>query len=740
MKQKILLLFALLSFATISKAQDTEFWFVAPDISENTSCGPFDAPLILAISNATEMIGEATITLYNNGSPIIVTNSIPANGLWKYDISNVDKGRVENPRSQAGNVTKYGIHIKSTIPVTAYYQATAPCNQDIFALKGSSALGIEFYVPMVHDSYYHTTTAPVYLTPVPYDQIDIVASEDGTIVSVTPTKAIRVGTSSSSPAGTTYVKTLDKGQTLKIMEHVSESTAGSASLGGTKITSTKPIAVTTTEDLIGRSGTGWDLVGDQIVPKNKLGKAYVVIKGFLTSSDRAYMIATENGTYITVNSGTGVPTTSPLLNAGDRWMFDLGGGGSSNAAPQAVSIMANNNIYCYHISGVGGELGSGLMPSIYSIGQTQLSFYQYSGTPGHDSHYSFVVFRTGTHDKFSVKQETSSFSPLSVTPIAIPGNTDWQAAKIPLPASGQNKAITIKNSHSPFSLGFFSYSSYVGGASYGYLSAFGDFKFPHDTIYKCPDAATTLEGGYASSYTWQHSPTSATGPYTTLSEATPSITVSNEGYYRLEMDQDPKIVSDTIFVRNLDFQASIQSAVSPSDVTTTFSATINPLLATDPNLKISYLWEFEGGTPLTSTAATPTVTWNSANRAVKLTITGEANSPGSTGSCSTIVFKALPSDMDDCAHKFGPITSNFTLPGTTTYQWQSRDESSVTWVDITGATTNTYTPINQKRGITYYRLIVKDETVTTYSDPVKVRARSCKLPVNHNISVMGYYD
>jgi hypothetical protein len=300
--------------------------------------------------------------------------------------------------------------------------------------------------------------------------------------------------------------------------------------------------------------------------------------------------------------------------------------------------------------------------------------------------------------------------------------------------------VSISNDSSPIQVCYiFATSGVIGGnTGTGVFSNFGDFDFGIDVIYKCPDDVYTLLGGYADSYKWEYSPTQG-GTYTTVGTGT-SHAADKDGFYKLTMDQDPEIVSDIVEVRSLDFQATIQPDVSPIDVTTTFSATINPTITSDPNLKISYLWEFEGATQLNSTEATPTVTWNSADRSVKLTIMAEANTSNTTGSCSTIVFKILPTEMDDCVHKLGPITCNFTLPGTTTYQWQLRAESSAIWVDITGATTNTYTPVNQKRGLIYYRLIVKDETNTAYSDPVKVRARSCRLPINHNISVMGYYD
>ena len=734
MKQKILLLFVLLFITSVSKAQDTEFWFVAPDLIEM-----YDSPTMLAISNTAERAGEVTITLYNNGSPITTTNTISAHGFWKYDISAANKGRIENPRGSAGNVTCYGVHITSTVPITAYYQILNPGNQDIFILKGSNGLGTEFYVPMINDSYYFSG---IYATI--WDQIDIVASEDATIVTVVPTKDIRIGASGSSAAGTAITRMLDKGGTLKIMEHVRGNFSGAPTLAGTKITSNKPIAVSVTEDHVGRPGAGYDVAGDQLVPIDAVGQSYIVVKGFLSGLDRVHIVATVNGTIITVNDG-GTPVTT-TLNAGNSWIYSLGAGGNTNTGPQAIYVTANNPIYCYHVSGtnVGGndELGAALLPSTYSIGQTQLSFYQ-NTTVSSDLHYAFAVFRTGTGDKFFIKEETGSYSALSsVTPIAIPGVTDWQTAKISLPPSGQNKVITIKNTNGPFSLGYF--AATIGGASYGYLSAFGSFRFPYDIIYKCSADTYTLFAGFADSYKWEYS-TTQSGPYTPLSETSHSLTVTNGGYYRLEMVQNTQIVSDVVLVKSIDFQASITQSTTSN--ITTFSPSINPDLVSDPNLKLSYLWEFSGGTPTTSTDENPLVTWSGNKLTAKLTVTGEANSANSTGGCtSEAVYLYLISgqDKDVCMGKADiTIDGGFVLPtGTSSYRWQSSKDNAL-WENIMGETSSTLSipALSQKRGIIYYRVLLNDGTnpaVPTGS--ARIRFSSCQLPVNHNISVMEYYD
>ena len=46
-----------------------------------------------------------------------------------------------------GIVLNKGIHITSTNLITVYYDEDEYWNQDIFALKGKNALGMEFYTP-----------------------------------------------------------------------------------------------------------------------------------------------------------------------------------------------------------------------------------------------------------------------------------------------------------------------------------------------------------------------------------------------------------------------------------------------------------------------------------------------------------------------------------------------------------------------------------------------------------------
>lgn len=57
--------------------------------------------------------------------------------------------------------------------------------------------------------------------------------------------------------------------------------------------------------------------------------------------------------------------------------------------------------------------------------------------------------------------------------------------------------------------------------------------------------------------------------------------------------------------------------------------------------------------------------------------------------------------------------------GTLTYQWQSSTDNT-TFADITGETSDTYTPPTDKAGTTYYRCIVSSGSCSTTSDPATI--------------------
>ncbi|MDR0507180.1 MAG: IgGFc-binding protein [Dysgonamonadaceae bacterium] len=411
-------------------AQGNDFWFVAPHMSEFVVAGkPLDEPAFLAITNMDDKPAQVQITLYNGGSPIIIDLTINAGEFYKYDFNNQAKMKqIENPRGQAGNVTKYGMHITSTAQLVVYYMHNHTDSRDIFTLKGERALGMSFYVPMQSDNNFPNQGNNY---PGACDQIDIVATEDNTTVEVVPKAPIRIGASGSSAANYKITRILQKGETLKIMENAFDG----ASLAGTSINATSPVAVTVTEDLV--SG---DTSGDQIVPVSSLGTRYVIAKGYMTNSDneRVYMIATQNGTNISVN-GSSIATN---MAAGNAVVYTIPSGSN------AVYVESNYPIYVYQRTG-HNEQGSALLPSIYAINNNRISFYVVEA----QNEKAFILFRTGTQSSFTITYNNVTSSLNVGTPIAS-GLTGWSVARFDLPAATKEKVVTIHNPQSSFAFGY----------------------------------------------------------------------------------------------------------------------------------------------------------------------------------------------------------------------------------------------------------------------------------------------
>jgi hypothetical protein len=205
--------------------------------------------------------------------------------------------------------------------------------------------------------------------------------------------------------------------------------------------------------------------------------------------------------------------TSVTLQAGGLYRYNF------PAGCNAVFMESSAPVYCYQRTGYNEE-GAALLPSIYSIGQNRMSYYQVQG----QHEMGFLVFRAGAQGDFKISYGTTSNATLTVgTVYDVPTLPDWKLVRFNLPAGANNQAVTIQNAQSPFSFGYIAANSTTNKmGSYGYFSAFGEFEFA-DTTYICTsNTSVTLDGGYAKSYLW-------TFPDGTTTAITPSITATQEG-------------------------------------------------------------------------------------------------------------------------------------------------------------------------------------------------------------------
>lgn len=549
-KRPLLLLHFFLLYFVGTCQIDTAFWFAVPEA--NSAHG--DRPVYLRLSTLNAA-ANVQISIPANPSVTPMTVTIPANGSQGVDLTAwIDQ--LEN--KPADTVLSKGLFIHSTAPISSYYEiaTSCQCNPEIFPLKGKNALGTNFYCPFQtnfnRSSGYQAT-------------IDIVATENNTQVTITPSK-----NALNHPANVPFIIFLNKGQTYSLQ---AAGYNGSDNFSGTRIVSNKPVAITVKEDSVGGPGGCADILGDQIVPVDLVGKEYIIIKGFLNWGEAVYFIAIENNTHVYVNGNTTPVTT---INQGQTYGYTLTGN---------LYVNSDKPVYTYHVSGYGCELGSALLPSVACTGSSQIGF-----TRSTSELFSLnLITQNGNQDKFLINGapgmvSASQFSPVTGT------NGVWVSAQISF-SNNQipvNTGQIISNTGGVFHMGMINGGA-TSGCRYGYFSDFSSLYLGPDRQ-QCQGDTAILDAGVGKSfYLW------STG------ETTRTIRVTNTGQYWVRAGTGNCIFSDTI---NVGF--------TPAPIVSLGADTIlcggSSYTLTVPSGYAGYWWNGQPGSNSYTTTSTGTVT------------------------------------------------------------------------------------------------------------------------------------
>ncbi len=447
MKNTLTTLLFLCCFLTAFSQLDTLFWFAAPEVSINAS---FDRPIVFRISTV-DQASTVTIDQPANGGFVPIVYVIPAGATQTVDLTPwIDQIEIKPPNT----VLDYGLRITATTPVTAYYEvvsASCNCNPEIFALKGQNAMGTDFFVPTQH--FLDNSAA---YAPLPYNSFDIVATEDNTTVTITPSQNV-VG----HAAGVPYNILLNAGQTYSA---TATSQLAMQHLFGSRVTSTQPIAITVKDDLLAGTVFGGcaDLGGDQSIPLSIIGTEYIIVRGFLNAPyDQVFVLATEDNTTISVNGA--VVTT---INEGESYNYAIG-------AALSAYIETSNPVYVMQMSGFGCEVGLSILPPIVCTGSQRVAF----GRSNAESLFLIVLVEAGGEGNFELNGNPAVITPTDFS--FVPGTANgWMFAQITIPTAtvpaGGSGAVT--NSTNFFHLGMIHGSS-SGGCRYGYFSDFAKYKY-----------------------------------------------------------------------------------------------------------------------------------------------------------------------------------------------------------------------------------------------------------------------
>ena len=379
MKKIILLsVFFILIISKIKAQTDTEFWYAFTSIDDKygiVAGSPVSMNISLRIGTRTL---PATVTVTFPGRPARNTTfNVPANSNYTFKIVDSDPVKQPNNKTELDFFNPYpnetypqtnGMYVVSNTKVSAYVGYEHGGDDNIFMMKGRSAIGKEFYLP------FQTTFNPGgsnFSGSKAYASFSIVATDDNTTVTITPTKAL-IG----HPAGTPFNVSLNKGQTFTGFSPQTNPTdpanqpPGNQPVG-THVTSDKNIAITIATDLALTATGGVDMEGDQIVPVQNLGKSFIVCNSSVDPGnipgydDYFTFVATVDNTIVNFSG-----TSSPNLMKGQSWVYHW----AHSPTVSFKNVTSNQPVYCYQAGVITGEVVSALIPSTEVGGSKSISF------------------------------------------------------------------------------------------------------------------------------------------------------------------------------------------------------------------------------------------------------------------------------------------------------------------------------------------------------------------------------
>lgn len=371
--KKILLLLLFLVFSTKIFAQlDREHWF-APMMDRSGQTNPYQS-----IYMSTNEVTPFRVDVYSN-NVIIGSVMVSKNNPGKYSITDSGFNTTTNReriitklQSDLFKPVGKGIYLKGEKPFFASLRFSVNQHAEIITSKGAAGMGTEFYA----------TPAPIEanLSNVGF-MTSIMAKEDGTIVNIdnfNPLVRFSDGVTRSS-----FTINLNKGQSYIIDGRIA---SGGTNIStnpnkygfiGAKITSNADHPITVTNgnfngQYVLTTASSTDILMDQSVPVDKLGTEFVLVKGngtiyppgssnYSQNMEKAFIVATVNGTNIYVNNET-TPVNPTPLSAGEHYVipsekYIIQGGTHRN-----MYIKSTQNIYVFQLlagASSGNEIATG---------------------------------------------------------------------------------------------------------------------------------------------------------------------------------------------------------------------------------------------------------------------------------------------------------------------------------------------------------------------------------------------
>ncbi|MCR5444277.1 MAG: gliding motility-associated C-terminal domain-containing protein [Bacteroidales bacterium] len=433
----------LATFQGVSAQTDTLFWFAAPDLA----AGHQQTPIRFCITTGDQ---PATVTIEqpanDSFTPVFVT--MPADSFYVHDLSSMVDS-VEN--TTANTVFNRGFRIRSTDFISCYYESVGN-NSEIYTLKGTNALGTHFLVPtqkqLSGSSGYNALSS-----------IEIVATEDSTLVQITAPVALDSGIAADS----TVTVMLNRGQSYVVR---AAGCGPAEHLGGTVVRSDKPIVVNSSDDSVD-SGQGCiDLLGDQLVPVETLGRRYVAVRNN-SGFERVFVYPTVDNTTVTFNGGAPqVISTDSCIN------YAL--------TDTATLIEADKSVAVWQMTATGCEVGGTMLPHMECTGSYSVSHLR----PDIERMIVTIVVGTPYVSYFTVNGYDTIITAADFRPLDQDSTLSYCLKDISTYVP-MGSVVKVNNSISRFQMGILDGND-GGSCSYGYFCDYARssiLKLTNDTLF-----------------------------------------------------------------------------------------------------------------------------------------------------------------------------------------------------------------------------------------------------------------
>ena len=402
------------------------------------------------------------------GSPYTISKGNPI----RVYISNQQPSVMFLGPSDVGRVTNNkGLILEGSKDFYASFRVKSTNHAETLILKGKEGLGTEFRLgslPQVYDGDSRNFMA------------SFMATEDNTEINVTDYDSEVVFRSNGIDILSNSLNyRLNAGQVVVVTGYTN-TFANLTGFVGALVSSDKPIVVNSGNALAGMGTTtdGQDFTLDQIVPVEKVGTQYALVRGNGSNlSEFPLVIATQNNTQIFIN-GNSTPLAS--LNAGDYFLVPYSyyqGVNNKN-----MYITSNNPIYMYQIiAGSTSDATNGLnfIPPLSCFFQKSVDLIPSIDQIGSTIYNSDIIAITSNTAVLSINGAV-----VTELPQPLIGNNSWVTYKV-------NNIIgnVVVESTGPLAVGVFGYSGVAGFG--GYYSGFGST--PTDTNVKiCSNTTVNL--------------------------------------------------------------------------------------------------------------------------------------------------------------------------------------------------------------------------------------------------------